>query len=261
MSAALARSATYLEAFATRTDPHDAFCRDIFGTKYVNAADKDYKKSLRVTVKQLTYASQYRAEVETVHGVLTSAEDENERLLYPNITVSQVGAMHRKWLARAKFETWWEETDAAYARQGYLVDPILGLRCDFLDGTDDPQLGNKLVNFLCQSGGSAIVHLATKRFIENMPKEWIGKVQLVNQCHDSLTTRVRHDHDGPQVIERDETGKVKNMKWCADPNCGCLPARVGKFLEECMGFPRGFFPGIDVEFLGEMKVGRNWKET
>jgi uracil-DNA glycosylase family 4 len=182
--------------------------------------------------------SQFRAEVETVHSVLTSAEDENEELLYPSniMTVSKVGAMHRRWLARAKFDRWWEETDATYARQGYLLDPVLGLRCDFLDGPDDKQLGNKLVNFLCQSGGAAIVHLATKRFIENMPKEWreLG-VALVNQCHDSLTARV--------------------------PKIDGLPEKVGKFLEECFTFKRGEIPGLDVEFIGEMKVGNTWKEV
>lgn len=235
MSAALAHSAAYIQAFADRSDPHAAFCLDIFGKEY-EKAEKDHKKALRRTVKELTYASQYRAEVETVHSVLTSAEDEEERLLYPNITVSQVGAMHRKWLARAKFDSWWEATDETYASQGYLVDPVLGLRCDFLDGTDDPQLGNKLVNFLCQSGGAAIVHLATKRFVENMPAEWKARgVRLVNQCHDSLTARV--------------------------PMIDGLPEKVGKFLEECMTFKRGEFHGLDVEFLGEMKIGNNWKEV
>lgn len=260
MGAALARSESYLTAFRERRDAHMEFCLDIYGDEF-RKATKDHQKALRRFVKELTYASEYRAEPETVHSVLTSSEDEDEKLLYPNITISQVAAMHRKWLARAKFDSWWEATDAEFARKGYLVDPVLGLRCDFLDGPGDKQLGNKLVNFLCQSGGAAIVHLATKRFLENMPKEWRGKVQLVNQGHDALVARVKKDHDGPQVIIRDKNEKIKETKWCLDPNCGCLPSRVGKFMEECFTFQIGSFPGIDVEYLGEMKIGNNWKEV
>jgi hypothetical protein len=260
MGAALAHSEAYLTKFAADADPHAEFCEDIFGDEYRNAT-KEHKKALRRFVKELTYSSEYRAEVETVHSVLSSSEDEDEKLLYPHVTVSQVAAMHRKWLDRAKFDTWWEASDALFARQGFLLDPILGLRCDFLDGVSDPQLGNKLVNFQCQSGGAAIVHIATKRFVENMPKEWLGRVYMVNQGHDALAFRVKKDHDGPQVVKRDEKGKITDVKWCASENCGCLPSRVGKFLEECFTFPVGTFPGIDVKFLGEMKIGNNWKEV
>jgi hypothetical protein len=89
-------------------------------------------------------------------------------------------------------------------------------------------------NFKAQSGGSAIVHIATKRFVENMPKDWHGRVLIVNQGHDSLTCEVKMDGD--------------------------LPQRVGKFLEECFTI-NGNDYGLPVPFLGEMKVGPNWKET
>jgi hypothetical protein len=239
MGAGLAKSVVYIQAFDADADPHLQFCYDIFGTETYDKAKN--KKELRRLVKELTYASEYRAEVETVHSVLTSAEDDDERLLFPTLTMSQTGAMHRKWLGRAKFDSWWEEEDRTFARQGYLVDPILGLRCDFLDGSDDPQIGNKLVNFRCQSGGAAIVHLATRRFLENMPAAWkdrshvdpkLWRVMLIQQGHDAL------------VVECD-----------AD-----IAEAVGKFMEECFTFSKDAF-GLGVKFFGEMKVGQNWKEV
>lgn len=239
VGAGLAKSVVYLEAFAQDQDPHLQFCYDIFGTTVYEAA-KD-KKALRRLVKELTYASEYRAEVETVHSVLTSSEGDDEQLLFPTLTMSRTGAMHRAWLARAKFDAWWDATDKKYAKQGFLVDPILGLRCDFLDGSDDPQIGNKLVNFECQSGGAAIVHLATKRFVQNMPKAWrerskadprLRRVMLVQQGHDAL------------VAESDDD----------------LDEKVGKFMEECFTFGPNDF-GLGVKFFGEMKVGTNWKEV
>lgn len=239
MGAGLAKSVAYLEAFDQDLDPHLQFCYDIFGREtYDNAKDK---KALRRLVKELTYASEYRAEVETVHSVLSAAEDDDERLLFPTLTVSKTAAMHRKWLSRAKFDRWWEETDRAFAAQGFLLDPILGLRCDFLDGVDDPQLGNKLVNFLCQSGGAAIVHLATKRFLQYAPPDWwerskvdprLRRVMLIQQGHDAL------------VAEADDD----------------IAEKVGKFLEECFTFQKHEFR-LGIKFLGEMKVGGNWKEV
>jgi len=180
--------------------------------------------------------SVYQAEIETVHSVLASAEDqETERLVFPDISISKVAAFHRVFTERnPEIPIWWETLEKEFRDRGYLTEDVLGLRCDFLDGIKDPQLGNKMSNFKAQSGGSAIVHIATKRFVENMPKDWHGRVFIVNQGHDSLTCEVKMDGD--------------------------LPSRVGKFLEECFTI-RGEEYGLPVPFLGEMKVGPNWKET
>lgn len=248
MGAALANSKAYLDAFNEKRDPHREFCIDIFGEEFSKASPKQ-QKAFRRLVKELTYASEYRAEVETVHSVLTSSEDEEEKLLYPTISISQVAAMHRKWLARAKFDRWWEETDRIFSTQGFLLDPVLGLRADFLDGQDDPQIGNKLVNFLCQSGGAGLVHLATKRFIIEMPRDWKSRgVRIVNQGHDALVARVPKDHD-----------RFSKESWCPE-GCNCLASRVAKFLEECFRIDGREF-GLPITFEGEAKIGSTWQEV
>jgi DNA polymerase len=261
MVAAMAGARAYLAAFASGGDPHGELCVATFGSVYENAA-KDPKKLFRRFVKEGTYASVYQAEIETVHGVLASAEDqETERLVFPDISISKVAAFHRVFTERnPEIPIWWETLDKEFSEKGYLTEDVLGLRCDFLDGAKDPQLGNKMSNFKAQSGGSAIVHIATKRFVENMPKDWHGRVLIVNQGHDSLTCEVKADHPGPQVLIRNEKGEIKERRWCADPNCGCLPSKVGRFLEECFTIDGNAY-GLPVPFLGEMQIGNTWKET
>ena len=229
MLAGLAGAAVYLEAFSKREDPHYALCLDFFGDTF-KAAGKDQKKALRRFVKEFTYASAYMAGPETVQQVLTSSEDENGKLLYPNLTIRETAAFHDKWIRRnPEIETWWESTIECYRKHGYLLDPIFGLRVDFLDG----EKPNELVNFPCQSGGAALVHLATFDVLEQIPFEkWGPGTGLVNQAHDALVVECP-EAEGERVKEiLEESMKVHGKKW-----------------------------GLDLPFLGEGKAGRTWKDV
>ncbi len=229
MIAGLAKAAVYCEAFWKKEDPHRALCLDFFGEKFTSAG-KEQQKALRVFVKQFTYASGYRAFPETVHDTLAASEDEEGRLLYPDITLRQTSAFHDKWLRRnPEIETWWNEVLEEWRRSHFLKDPILGLRVDFLDG-EDP---SKMINFKPQSGGSAIVHLATFDVLAEIPFEkWGRGTGIITQTHDSL------------VVEcpESEGEKVKGI------------------LEDAMRMD-GRQYGLDVPFLGESKIGRSWKEV
>lgn len=227
--AALAGCAVYLEAFAKGEDPHLALCLDFFGDTF-KAASKDQKKKLRVFVKQFTYASLYRAAPEMIHQILTSSEDDDGNLLYPTLTVRETTAFHTKWLARnPEIEKWWESDLEEFRTLGYLAEPIFGLRRDFLDG----EAPNEIANYKAQSGGSALVHVATDRLLQQIPFEaWGPGTGLVTQTHDSLVVECP-EAEGP---------------------------RVAKILEECMTLDGNRW-GLPVPFLGEAKIGHSWKEV
>jgi DNA polymerase-1 len=229
MIAGLAHAAVYCEAFSKGEDPHRALCLDFFGEKFTSAG-KDQQKALRVFVKQFTYASGYMAFPETVHAVLAASEGEDGSLLYPDITLRQTNAFHDKWIRRnPEIERWWEQILEEWRKKKCLVEPVLDLRVDFLDG-EDP---SKMINFKPQSGGAAIVHLATFDALQEIGFErWGPGTGIVTQTHDSL------------VVECPES----EGEW------------VKKVLEDAMKMDGKRF-GLDVPFLGEAQIGRSWKEV
>ena len=229
MVAGMARSAYYLEAFNSGADPHFALCLDVFGVGFKDLP-KDQQKKLRVIVKALTYAGLYGAEDETKHEIVTAAEDEKEQLIFPDLTMRQVAAFTNAWHRRApEIKRWWESLLMTYRRQGYLTEPVMGLRLDFLDG-EDP---NKMYNYPAQSGGAAMVHRAMFRFLNEVPFfKWGPGTGLIQQAHDSLVVEV------PEAEGE----------------------RVKKLLEEAMTEHGGKF-GLDLPFIGEAKVGHNLKEV
>src|SRR3989337_3465916 len=97
MVAGLSKAAVYCEAFSKGEDPHRALCLDFFGEKFTAASDSQ-KKSLRVFAKQFTYSSIYHAGHETVHDTLASSENEEGRLLYPDLTLRETSAFHNTWI-------------------------------------------------------------------------------------------------------------------------------------------------------------------
>jgi DNA polymerase I-like protein with 3'-5' exonuclease and polymerase domains len=229
MVAGLAHAAVYCEAFARSEDPHHALCLDFFGDKFTSASDSQ-KKALRVFAKQFTYSSIYHAGDETVHDTLASSEDEEGRLLYPDLTLRETSAFHDKWLRRnPEIETWWNDVLEEWRKNHCLVEPILGLKVDFLDG-EDP---SKMINFKCQSGGAALVHLATFKALEQIPfAAWGPGTGIITQTHDSLVVECP-ESEGP---------------------------RVKAILEEAMRMD-GRAYGLDVPFLGEPTIGKTWKDV
>jgi len=272
MVAALARAEVYLAAFNANEDPHKLLCLDFFGETYERAG-KDQKKKLRRFVKEFTYASAYRAGVETVHEVLTSGEGyfcpiggEELRgsrslcpehkirgepaLLYPNLALRETTAFHAKWLARnPEIARWWEADLEEFRREHYLAEPVFGLRRDFLDGEQKEGTINEIANYKAQSGGAALVHLATREVLRELPKYG---ARLVQQGHDALVSEVPQDHER-------YTGEDAEFGFCP-PKCGCRANKVARLKEEAMTMDGSQY-GLPVRFAGEAKIGLNMKEV
>lgn len=178
--------------------------------------------------KRLRYAVQYGAEDETVYDVISSVEDEDMNLIYADVSLEDCRNRRRALLdADPEYERGWEREVQIWRRQGYQTDRIWGHRADHLDGEDF----NAIVNFPVQCACACIVHDATFEFMEQVPFEkWGPGTGLIHQGHDALVAEV------PEA-------EAKN---------------VAEILVRCM---TRRYPGLDVDFKAEAKIGYRWSEV
>jgi DNA polymerase I-like protein with 3'-5' exonuclease and polymerase domains/uracil-DNA glycosylase len=270
-AAALAGAARYLEVFANGGDPHAVTCEMLYGNSFKHASE-DGKKRLRDFAKRFSYAVLYKATVETVHETLASSENNAGDLVFPDLTLRETRNFHERWLrASPEFGDvdgsggWWLRELQEYRRQGFLVEPIFGWRRDFLDGEEDSE--NEIVNFKCQAGGSAVVHLATLKYLKYMPfGRWGPGTGLIQQGHDALVVEVPATH-GPASFridkygepELDKFGQPMVDKWCAK-GCKCITEQSRRELQECMTVDGRQF-GLPVMFTASGKAGFRWSEV
>lgn len=247
-AAALANAPRYLGVFNSGGDPHSETATMLYGDEFTKG-DKDTKKRIRDFSKRFSYACLYRASPETVHDVIVSVENNKGELIYAKMAQRETLLLHQRWLgANPEFERWWEDDLKEFRRQGFLIEPVLGRRRDFLDG-EDP---NEIANFKCQSGGSAVVHLATKELIDGpIPfQKWGHGTGLVNQCHDSLTFEVPCPHPKYE-------GEGQEFGYCP-PGCKCEANKAARVIQEAM---TKRVDGLDVTFTASAKIGKRWSET
>ena len=198
-------SQKYLEAFENGLDPHSSVTAyTVFGkrfedaaiecgcgpypwktgTKFSGTADK-----LRQLSKIIQYASQYSASVDTVHRVITQTEvPDPDRpgytlMPYAKMSVREVRIMHEKWCEGAQFNAGWDREIQDYRNNGYLIEPVMGRRRDFLDGENI----NEIVNFPIQASGASLMNMAIIDLHERIPLyKWGVGTGIINQCHDSI---------------------------------------------------------------------------
>lgn len=241
LAAALARTPLYLQIFNSGGDPHAESARMVFRERaaavYAHAVaalgekakkDPDWAR-MRDFAKRFTYACIYGASEETIHDVIASVEDDHGNLIYKDVTLSETTESRRNWLgANPEIERWWESEVAEFRRQKFLAEPVLGRRRYFIDGEER----NEILNFKCQSAGSAIVHLATLDLVHGpLPFECFGPgTGLIQQGHDSLVFEVPEDKG----------------EWALGQIVAAMHRRV---------------PGLDVDFPAEGKLGRRWSDV
>lgn len=230
VAAALWRCVRYLEAFVRGGDPHLVTCRMIYGEDFETKFGPDMREKLRAFAKRFSYAVLYGASLETVHDTLTSSEDFKGNLMFPDLSIRETRRAMSAWLgANPEIQQGWDSEVAFFRQHGYLEEPVLGHRRFFRDGEDR----NELLNFRCQSSGSAIVHLATHRLVEEfIPfQKWGTGTGLIQQGHDSLVVEV-------PIEFKDYTMNA---------------------LKVCMAQPVKAFPGVP--FTGDAKAGMTWNKV
>lgn len=191
-------------------DPYSMNAAAIFGKEFTTAAS-DSKDKLRTFAKIFTLASIYGADPIVKWGILRAAEDKEGKLAYLKISQREVRKFHEEW-CKANYEIvqWWSDVWAEFKAQGYLVEPVMGRRRDFLDDGDEDEVKKEVYNFKAQAGCSARIHLATIDIVENLIpfNKWGPGTGLIAQVHDSLTFEVPKGLGKalvPQVEERMES--------------------------------------------------------
>ena len=258
--ASIAKMDRYLEVFAAGGDPHALTASLMFGANFDNAEPQgDQWTKLRNLAKGIKYASFYGSGDETVHGIVTSAEDKEGNLLYPNLTVREVATLRRNWLKGIpQLSRWWDETLEDYRARGHLTDPVWGRRRDFLDGENF----NEIVNFRVQSAGAHIIHESTFDLLADIPfRKWGPGTGLVCQVHDALYVEAPCPHPRHEV-EKLPNGKpnekLREFSWCP-PGCQCEANWAARRLEKAMNRD---IPGLDgVTFKAKAKIGLRWSDV
>jgi DNA polymerase I-like protein with 3'-5' exonuclease and polymerase domains/uracil-DNA glycosylase len=241
-------SEKYLRAFEQGFDPHSTVTAvTVFGDMFKEAAREcgagEYPyltgtkfsgtaKKLRGLSKSVQYASQYWAACETVHRVITQTEVDNgdgtTDLPYIGISVREVRVMHAKWVEGAQFDEGWERELGSWKKEGYLEEPIMGRRRDFLDGENI----NEIVNFPIQAAGASLMNIALIELHKRIPLyKWGRGTGIINQCHDSI------------VVECPEN----QAEW------------VREQIEECMNLIHESMPRV--EFTATADIGMTWKDV
>lgn len=214
-ASALAGAKRYLEVFARGGDPHNETMESIFGKKVWDLKPEDRKK-LRDFAKRFVYAVLYGASVETVHEVITSAEDDKGNLLFADVTLPETRERYNAWLdSNPEFRAWWDKELNDYSVNGFLDDPIVGGRCDFMDGYEDRRTKNKLLNYRCQRGGAMVVFQAMTELAEGPLKMgcYGHNTGLVLNGHDQLMFEVpyRKARDTMGLVEEAMKRKYENL--------------------------------------------------
>lgn len=231
-ASALAGAKRYLRVFETGGDPHNETMVSIFGEGVWKLTPEDRKK-LRDFAKRFVYAVLYGASVETVHEVITSAEDDKGNLLFADVTLAETRDRYNNWLdSNPEFRTWWDKEINDYGANGYLDDPIVGGRCDFMDGYEDRRTKNKLLNYRCQRGGAMVVFEAMTELCEG---------PLRYNCFGQNTGLVTNGHD--QLMFEVPLAKAR---WTAG------------VVEEAM---RRKYPNLPVLFTATAKSGMRFSEV
>jgi DNA polymerase I-like protein with 3'-5' exonuclease and polymerase domains/uracil-DNA glycosylase len=274
IAASLWKSELYLAALAAGADPHASTALAVFGDKFracngfpggewkgdlfiPNGTGKwaSDAKRLRDLAKRVQYASQYAASVETVHRVIAQTETNNEKpteaypwptvLPYLDISVREVRMMHEKWVENAKFDGGWDMEMETYRTYGFLAEPILGRRRDFLDGENL----NEIVNFRIQSSGASLMNKALLQIHEQIPlHKWGPHTGIINQCHDSIV--VECPLDGAVYVP-------EKKKWEAPK--GSIAWNVKHIIEEAMNQTTPALPGVAITATAE--IGMRWNEV
>lgn len=256
LASALAEADYYIDAFEKNTiDPHNLSGQMVFGPAYweIEGAPTDIRKkgdgpfkARRDLIKRFVYAALYGAHSPTIHSLLTEAEADKDTtradgrvikkgdLLYDDLTLQEVRRIHRRWLKAApEFKQWWDKSVNEYRQQGYLADPVWGLRRYFANGENM----NEIVNFKVQAGGGAIVHQGMFALVYGekgqrplLPFDFKRRTGLAIQVHDSLgflETEKRIKEEGlVEAVSAGMTRKALGRMFTAEAKAGKSLAKV-----------------------------------
>lgn len=255
IAASLWQIALYLDAFDAGKDPHSMVTAvAIFGDDFMQAdgwpcAENGWEwsgnaKKMRNIAKVIQYASIYRAGDSTVYEVFTKTENKKGDLMYLHYTLPDVAQMKAAWLAGVpEVPVGWDNEERLFRQNGFLADPIVGRRRDFLDGPTPQDLANARV-LMSETG---LVNPRMVELVERIPFfKWGHGTGLLTQTHDAM------------VIECPADGVYKeNGRWL--PAKGTPAWEAWHVLHETFNFEHPQLPGVKI--VGEPSIAFDWSAT
>lgn len=263
-------AARYLEAFARGADPHATTADAVFpmsnrkGNRFremdgfpgghwdsdgyfIPDGEGDWEGpayKTRVLGKKVQFSSAYAAGLETIHRIMTSAEDKDGALTYLHLTRPEVRIMHANWLGGLpEIKKGWAQEKALYDAHGYLADPVDGRRKDFLDGAT-PQ---ELANYRTLASEAALMNGAMLDVTDELPLGCFGpNTGLITQCHDSMVYEV--PADGVYEVN----GRLMATK-------GTPAWRTLNVLREALNYEHPALSGV--QFTSKPALGWTWAEV
>lgn len=240
MAAAIAGAGYFIDAFEKNTkDVHNLSGELMFGPGYYKCegAPEDPRKkgkdkfaTRRTLVKKIVFTSLYGGSPQAVLLVVHQDEDDNGDLIYGNMTLKDIRFLQRNWLTHApEFKTNWNKKFNSFRENGYIEEPVWGLRRFCPNGADF----NEIINFEVQGAGGAVVHDAMFSLVFGptapIPFEFEKETGLCLQVHDQLVFKVlEKDADRlKDIVQENMTRKYDHL-----PVTFTADAGIGKRLSE-----------------------------
>ena len=191
--APIAQDPIWLEAFARHEDVHRVNAAR-YGGKKIESVSKEEREFWKTNV----YALCYLATVETFLAALKKVKNRAGERPYAQWTLEMASDVYDGFFKdHACIPRWWEREIKEFHRRRYVVDSVLGRRCDFEDAQDkgDDQLRD-VVNYRVLATEGAIMGGAgaAGRVVERVPFGLYGP-GLVHHGYDSAMVEVRKEHE------------------------------------------------------------------
>lgn len=236
MVTAVANIQLYLDVFERGDrDAHNASGENMLGpTAYYdcegapsNPKDKGTGKFYyrRNAIKTIVFSSLYGAGSDTVFERVNEMQISSGVPANQLLTRQQIRYLHRKLLdSIPELKVYWEAAVEQYRRQGYIDEPIWGMRRFFANGEEF----NEIVNFPIQAGGGALVHDAMFSLIFGkdapLPFDFDNGTGLCLQVHDALmfTVPEAKAKETEQILVEYMTKKYPHLPvtFTVDPGSG-----------------------------------------
>lgn len=213
--ATLARLERYVETIRAGGDPHALTAELLYGATFLLELRKSYTQeqwdryqrtgipvkasgklatkqyvSMRVLAKQFIYAVIYGGSARTIYESVSSAEDDDGELLFPDMTYAGIRDVYDNFMhGLPQLGQWWENAWVFAQQHFHVREPVGGRRRDF------PAFErNEIPNMLIQGAAAIIMSRGLVRLRESCAPNFGLRRGIVNQCHDAVVVECgRHE--------------------------------------------------------------------
>lgn len=210
-------------------DPHRLAAFNVFGDAFL-AKSKEEQKRLRDAVKNVVYASLYRAGVKVVHKTIRKKKF-LDAALRASLTLKVVEHIYHSYFGKyVEIPIYHDRNLHLASTLGYIECPPFGRRRYF---PVQPPPFTEVANWQIQTGGSDIVGMQMIQIQEELDKRFHGDASMILHGHDALYIECaeRHGEEVKQIVDSIFGHYV--LEGPAGPVDLTAKAKIGRSLLEC----------------------------